>query len=295
MKYFSSAELATHDFEMPEFLVEPCIPSGGDVLLHGKRGAGKTQYALTMAMDILCQRKHLGVYDTRSTPVVFIELDMPEWLFQSRVKRLPTHPNLHYFITDSRIDIQLDVATNAGWIKKLRSLDPGLVVIDTLRKCHKLDEQDSNTPVAIYGAWRDATGSRSTNMFLHHDRKSYEGENRDESARGSGAWLDEVDTAIHLRTKAKRLDRMVFTKLRTMDYPDDIKLRLNPDSLLVEVDEQPEVERELQRMMLAGRSRDDILDTVTDVRLFPKGAMTKRTAERRLEGYVVGSKKVALK
>ena len=105
-----------------------------------------------------------------------------------------------------------------------------------------------------------------------------------QSARGSGAWLDECDTGIHVLGKKKILDRMEFSKLRTMEYPEPIKLRMDSQTLLVETDSEEPVEKWLRDQIKKGRPRQEIIAGVTDLTQW-KRAMSRATAFRKLEGY----------
>jgi hypothetical protein len=45
---YSAQDLAVQEFPEETFLVEGLIPLGGLVLLHGKRGIGKSQFSMTL-------------------------------------------------------------------------------------------------------------------------------------------------------------------------------------------------------------------------------------------------------
>lgn len=288
MKCFTSQEFLDHDFKMPLFLAAPAIPLGGDVLVHGKRGAGKTQYALTLAEAVLYGSSFLGTYACSQQPVAYLQLDMPARLQQERMQKFGlVHDDFHILTSDSRINVLLDAVKKPDWVSYLRSLDAGLVIVDTLRKCHPLDENDSDTPVQVYGAWRDIVGPKATMCYIHHDRKSFEGQNLDESSRGSGAWLDEVDTAIHLMTRAKKLAKMSFTKARTMEIPEPMAIRLNPETLKVETDGMNEVDAWIDKAKREQKlTKTEIVDYCTNPENFrDKETLHRATVYRRLEGY----------
>lgn len=288
MEVYSDSEFLQKQFPDDLFLCEPCIPLGGDVLLHGKRALGKTQLALTLAISVMEGSKWLGVFPCVKGNVAYIQVDMPKKLQQDRRRTLfkatgkDYGSQLLHLVSDSKINVLK--AAREEWVSRLTAHQPLLVIVDTLRKTHEMDENLSNTPVEIYGAWRLACGPRPTIVYVHHDRKTTEFGDLNESARGSGAWLDECDTGIHILGQKKKLDRLEFSKLRTMDYPEPIKIRMNPDSLLIETDGEEPVERWLREQMAKGTPRKQILEGVTDMNRWKK-ALSERTAERRLEGY----------
>lgn len=290
MEVYTDTEFIQKQFPDELYLCEPCIPLGGDVLLHGKRALGKTQLALTLAICVMEGRKWLGQFACLRGPVAYIQVDMPKKLQQDRRRTLYQATNRDYgdqflhLLSDSKVDILTAAHAREEWIRRLQEHNPVLVIVDTLRKTHGLDENSSDTPVAVYGAWRALVGQRATILYVHHDRKTTEFGDLNESARGSGAWLDECDTGIHVLGRKKKLDRMEFSKLRTMDYPEPIKLTMNPSTLLVEVDGEEPVDRWLREQMTRGVPRQEIIAGITDLTKWKK-AMSRATAYRKLEGY----------
>lgn len=292
MEVYTDTEFIQKQFPDELYLCEPCIPLGGDVLLHGKRGLGKTQLALTLAIAVMEGKKWLGHFQCLQGPVAFIQVDMPKKLQQDRRRTLFNATGKDYgdlflhLVSDSKIDVLREIQRNEPWVQRLRDHNPVFVIIDTLRKTHGLDENSSDTPVNVYGAWRALVGARATAAYIHHDRKTTEFGDVNESARGSGAWLDECDTGIHLLGRKKKLDRMEFSKLRTMDYPDAIKLTMNPDTLLIETESSglPPVEAWLKKQIAEGKPKADIVAGVTDLTKW-KPALSRASAYRKLEGY----------
>lgn len=290
MEVYTDTEFIAKQFPDELYLCEPCIPLGGDVLLHGKRALGKTQLALTLAISVMEGGKFLGHFPCLQGPVAYVQADMPKKLQQDRRRTLYAATGKDYgsqylhILSDSKVDILSAAHAREEWISRLHAHNPVLVIVDTLRKTHGLDENSSDTPVAVYGAWRALVGQRATIVYVHHDRKTTEFGDLNESARGSGAWLDECDTGLHVLGKKKQLDRLEFSKLRTMDYPEPIKVRMNPDTLLIETDSEEPVERWLKEQMARGRPKSEIVAGVTDLTKW-KQALSRKTAYRRLEGY----------
>lgn len=290
MEVYTDTEFLQKQFPDELYLCEPCIPLGGDVLLHGKRALGKTQLALTLAISVMEGTKWLGQYQALRGRVAYVQADMPKKLQQDRRRTLYKVTGMDYgddflhILSDSKVDILSAAHAREEWIRRLHQHDPVLVIVDTLRKTHPLDENSSDTPVAVYGAWRALVGQKATIVYVHHDRKTSEFGDLNESARGSGAWLDECDTGIHIIGKKKRLDRMEFSKLRTMDYPEPIPLRMNPETLLIEADTEEPVEKWVRQQIAAGKPKAEIVAGATDASRWDK-AMSRKTAYRRLEGY----------
>lgn len=291
MLVIDAAALLTHAFPEELYLVEPVMPSGGHVLLHGKRGLGKTQLALTLAHDIIAGTPFLGCLQTRQGRVAYVQADMPPKLQQARLQQLNAMMpvayggTLRYYLVDTQLDIMTD--KGAAWMQDIRDYAPALVIVDTLRKSHRLDENSSDTPVAVYGAWRAAVGPTPTIVYLHHDRKtSFDGPvNRDEEFRGSGAWLDEADLGIHIM-ESKGGIVLEWSKHRTFD-PEQVgnrfSLQLNPDTLLFATANP--VDAYLRDALKRGLPRDQILTTLQDTNRWGPHALSRATAFRRLEDY----------
>src|SRR5207247_10650334 len=126
-----------------------------------------------------------------------------------------------------------------------------LVLVESLRTCHHLDENDSNTPVRVYKAWQECFPGASL-VFAHHDRKLLlEGSGpqrfRDEAFRGSSAWLDDADLGIHVVPEkpanelAELQVRLEFSKLRSGPMQPPMSVRFHEKTLLPYVaDPSPE-------------------------------------------------------
>lgn len=282
--------LLTHEFPSELYLVSPIMPQGGHVLLHGKRGLGKTQLALTLAHNVICGTPFLGQLDTAQGRVAYVQADMPPKLQQARLQHLHKQlqlaygGRLRYYLADTQFDITAPSAHASAWAQDIRDYAPSLVIVDTLRKSHPLDENSSDTPVAVYGAWRHCVGPAPTIIYLHHDRKtSFEGPiDRDEEFRGSGAWLDEADLGMHL-CKAKASLALEWSKSRTFD-PDDVgrsfSLTLDPATLLLQA--HSPIDTFLRDAVRRGLPSAQIIEGLMDAKRFGAGALGRTQAYERL-------------
>ena len=162
-------------------LVKPFMPVGGQCLLYGKRGLGKTQLAHTLAIDVALGQPFLGMFETVQCNVVYVQADIPPALQKDRYSRIVKHLSLDkqfplwYLISPGSFDTLDAIGNEANWIEDLRAVSPGLVIIDTLRKAHRMDENLSSTVVDVYAAWRYICGPDATILYIHHDRKSFDG------------------------------------------------------------------------------------------------------------------------
>lgn len=127
-------------------------------------------------------------------------------------------------------------------LSESKKFAPDLVIVDTLRDVHTMEEIDSATVTKVYGAWRELFPD-TTLVFVHHDRKlppPQKGQNGIperywlESARGSSTWLGNADSGLHL-TDAKGALTLSFSKTRTCAPIAPMAVRLAANTLLVEL------------------------------------------------------------
>ena len=271
-------------------LVKPFMPVGGQCLLYGKRGLGKTQLAHTLAIDVALGQPFLGMFETVQCNVVYVQADIPPALQKDRYSRIVKHLSLDkqfplwYLISPGSFDTLDAIGNEASWIEDLRAVSPGLVIIDTLRKAHRMDENLSSTVVDVYAAWRYICGPDATILYIHHDRKSFDGGSSDEDFRGSGAWLDEADLGMHMRSSRTGLT-LEWSKVRTCSEDDvrPVGLRMDADSLLMIPDDP--VEAFIKDAMMRNVPKAVIAAAATDTKRWGSQALGKTTAYRRLESY----------
>lgn len=237
--FWPPAEFSPYDFHEPALLVDALLPWGGSMLMHGPRTAGKTQLALALASAVHHGAKFLDKYQCQQAKVAYVEVDMTAKTLQARVRAAGNGlADIAYVTADGPIDVaRLTLADST--FAALRAYEPGLVFVDSLRKTHRWDENDSNTPTLAYSKWRDLVPGTAF-CFLHHDRKVPTGPHAgdvDEAFRGSSAWLDDVDTGLHVVRDKKAAGHhaiLTFSKVRLAEAQEPIALTLNPQTMLAE-------------------------------------------------------------
>ncbi len=234
-KLWTAEALTKHVFPQA-FLIEPFIPRGGNVLFHGKRGIGKSQLALTIAICLTENGVLYGKYPTHAYgPVVYVQADMVAPIQQMRLRAVQQYYKLQdlHFLFPTHFNLA-EVSERDPVIKDIVALKPCLIVWDTLRKIQRLSTSDDEVPSFIYGKCQDMFPG-TTHFFVHHDKKTVVDQEQldpEEFFRGTGAWLDDADTGLHLSRITGNNLMLTFTKHRTCDSQPPLPLTLHPQTLL---------------------------------------------------------------
>ena len=239
--FFQAGGLHETEFPAPLFLIDPIIPYGGIAVLHGPKTAGKTQFALTLGIAVASGGIFLDQYQCQQGPVVFLEADMTVQTLQSRVQAAEGTKLLH-FLHAEPFDVCRVAMTRPlpEALLRAQAANPALLVIDSLRKTNVGDEVSSSTPTRVYAAWKRLFPD-ATLLLLHHDRKKPTDPDAylhpEEAARGTGAWLDDADTGLHLtrqrETRGGHICTLTFSKCRTSEEPPPMVLKMVEDTLLI--------------------------------------------------------------
>ena len=244
-KIWTAKEFCELPIEFPPFLMGRIIPQGGIGLFHGKRSHGKTQLSLTLAKSVINGEPFLGRYKCPFGRVTYIGLDMPIPEVQDRIRRII--PGIQYperfQIVASMDPINLPEMffkdKTKDWVHEVTQFEPDLIIVDTLRKCHFLDENLNSTPSFVYAAVRGLFGTHPTFLFNHHDRKTHEstrGAPFEERVAGAGAWVDNSDFAIHV-WKGKDRVTVSFPRVRFCEDQPSIVCEFEPETLLIRLKE----------------------------------------------------------
>lgn len=229
------------------YIIDPILPAGGILCIHGKGGSGKTQIMFSMIRSIIQGTDFLGKWPTRKGKVIYFQFDMPHPLYADRWKKAlqGVDPgDMIYTVPWRGINILDDTVRDE--IKAMVSeVKPVLIVCDTLRKCHHLDENDNAVPSIVYGAWKEIIGGAAAG-FIHHDKKSYTGmvkgkivtqHNWEEGFRGARAWVDDAELGLSVYKPDSKVNRILLRTTKQYcdpaDAPDET-LKLNPTTLLAE-------------------------------------------------------------
>lgn len=205
------------------WIVEPLVPSGGWIQIHGESKSGKSLMMLNMAIAISTgQPDWLGFPIHRHGLVAYFQADNPRSLWKgNHLKALVDgghiSPNIWFsdpYLMPYPFDIMEEgnVGILADMVGRLPEA-PILIIVDTIREIHGGDENDSGAMRQVYGLLREAVGQGPALGVVSHSRKGFGGAPRQaddgaepdvmNSVRGSTYAPGKVDTMIHLTKQSK--------------------------------------------------------------------------------------------
>lgn len=239
--YFSgNLQDALHAFDdKPMWLIEPYLPVEGIVLLHGKFSLGKSPLIWRLAQCISEGMDFFGFKPEQTGWVLYVEIDQPLVVTNDRLRLLHPMPKHVHLLGVNPFSILRPSQEDRETLEQLNEdLKPALVLVNSLRKCHNLDDKDSATPSLVYGQWRGLFPN-SCLLFVHHDKKSdvVDGkriEATDEDFSGSQAWVNDAQVGLHLKTAGDRRSGLVtleMTKSQLSALQDPIHLKLGADGV----------------------------------------------------------------
>ena len=240
--YFSGSlqDVFTSFNHQPKWLIEPYLPAEGIVLLHGKYSSGKSPLLWKLAQCVSEGVDFFGHQPARTGNVLYIEIDEPLIVTKDRLSKLDPMPkNVHVLGMNPFNIANLDPFDEEQLRNANDDVAPLVVLVNSLRKSHTMDDKDSATPSRIYGAWKELF-RKSCFVFIHHDKKSgiFEGKRTaasDEDFSGSQAWANDAQIVLHLKIvgDSRRARQMTLdvTKSQLSSLPDPLGLKLADDGV----------------------------------------------------------------
>lgn len=193
----------------PPYLIDPYIVQQGISLLWAKTSTGKSPVTWSMAAAIGTGKSFFGLPATPGR-VLYIEVDSPEVVLASRIRKTVAAPNV-WFLTMKPLNIPDLREEELDQLKEAQEeVRPDVVFLNTLRKLHKLDDKDSTTPVTVYSFFQHLFPQAAL-VFIHHTRKAPTDtrmvENDKENFSGSMHFLDDSQVGLYLEKYEDREGR----------------------------------------------------------------------------------------
>lgn len=194
------------------WLVDPLIPSGGAMLLYGDPKVGKSYAALQLAGAIASGQEWLG-FPTRKGKVVYLQLDTPRNIWQTRLKdllRKGAMCELPLFADRESLEKwPFDIRNPEHLImlrEELQAIGPDLVIFDTLRESHSADENDSTEMQQAVASLVAATQPSAICLISHARKPSQdEGFSLMNDNRGSSYIVGRMDAIVRFTPKSARV------------------------------------------------------------------------------------------
>lgn len=194
-------ELAKKTYPTPEFLIDPYIPTGGITFLWGDTSIGKSPLTWKIAESVATGVNFFGL-PARPGRVLYIELDTPEISIVERLRRYGSPPENVWFLFSSPLTLPVLTQSQKEEFKRAQDeVHPDLVIINTLRKAHDMDDKESRTPAVVYGTLQRLFPGAAL-LFVHHTRKkALDPKLREidkEAFSGAKNWLNDAQVGLHL-------------------------------------------------------------------------------------------------
>jgi archaellum biogenesis ATPase FlaH len=235
---FTGAQIA--EMQLPEIrvVVGPWLPVGGQCLLVGEDGIGKTFLAMQLIEALVTGSDFLG-YPAQESRVALVEVDMGDRLTLERVQEMKLDQS-NFLVSVGALDKSItQTGHTEDWVSEINDFKPEVIVFDSLRELHTLDENSSDTPPKVYMACRKLFGEDKTFIFVHHTRKASREQNglnthAGQDYRGSSAWRASVDVEIMLSPIRAGQVQISFPKTRICAPQDSFPAELNQNTLRFE-------------------------------------------------------------
>lgn len=182
------------------------------MLLYGDPKVGKSFAALQLAEALQTGSSWLG-FPTRKSKVVYVQLDTPRNVWQTRIKDLldkQAMSSLPHFADRETLNAwPFDILNPEHLImlrEELQALQPDLVIMDTLRESHQADENDSTQMQEAIAALVAASQPAALCLISHARKPSQDGDySLMSDNRGSNYVVGRMDAIVRFTAKSARV------------------------------------------------------------------------------------------
>jgi hypothetical protein len=235
------------------------IPVGGDVMVYGDGGAGKTTLCVDLAFHAAAGDDWLSMPMARPARVLLVENEGPRALFRAKLRRKRDG------WTGSPLEDRL-LVVEAPWAK-LSFDDPACrEALATLIRDHDIDVvivgpvtrsgmneagtlQEVRDFMVLIAAVRELAGRHVTFVLVHHENKG---------GQVSGAWEGAGDTLLHVQGQGNGRTRLFVQKARWSSSHHGTALNLVwADGDGFEVEDKPVIDDDTVAGMILTAVRDD--------------------------------------
>ena len=189
------------------WIINDILPVGGLMILSGSHGIGKSFMSLDLAVKMTQKLSCLWLnkFKLQSGPVAYVDTENGLPLIKHRLELLGAKEDDCLKIVYRRsfdINNEIDFNRLSG---DLKEINPVLIIIDSLRRCHIANENDAGNMSQVMNKIQNL--HPAAKIVLHHTCKNGNG------LRGSGDLSAVVDS--HLQLKKAEDCRSIFTHAKS--------------------------------------------------------------------------------
>ena len=206
--FISGKELINRKIGL-RWLIAKAIPQNGLCMVHGASGAGKSFWAVDLALRVALNMDYYGlkINNPDRRPVVYLVGEGIYGLFYRYQAWCKYHniDNIDNFYLSLKCFIFTDDKDFNEIKKELQKIKPCLIVVDTLHRHWDGDENSSKDAKQMIDLCADLQNTFSATVLLvHHTGVNSEAQLR---GRGSSAWRAALDAEFSLQ---KRVDNSIL-------------------------------------------------------------------------------------
>lgn len=208
------------DIPEVEFLIPGCIPRKAVVMINGESGAKKSWVAYELARAVATGQPWMGRGRSGEKPetVLILNYDNATSVLTTRFRKLSFHSEMPVYVHTQGLTTPPsrgapEILILMSEAQKLRYIldhyQPALVIFDSLRQGHNLDENDSEQAralMAVFKSWTEV--NKCTVLLIHHTTKSGTS-SWAANGRGSGEFIASADVVMEVAE-----DTIKWTKCR---------------------------------------------------------------------------------
>lgn len=179
MKTLTLDQYADLPQEDGSFIIDKFIAYPGRHLLIGPPKEGKSFLGLQLGLAVAKGEPFMG-RPSKASKVLYLQYDTPHMLWLDRVKSLRKagvtfHENFYMLDpSDPSYKTQIDIRkspSDVAYLKQVvETIQPKLVIIDTLRKMFSGDENSSDIGAEVFNILNDIFKNQAV-VYIHHTHK----------------------------------------------------------------------------------------------------------------------------
>jgi AAA domain len=191
------------------------IPQGGDVMVYGDDGAGKTTLSIDLAFHLAAGDNWCGISVARPIRAALVENEGPRPLFRAKLRRKSDTwagsdlgDRLHVLETPWGLFSFADQNHRAWLAAAVDELELDVVILGPLTRIGMNDAGTLQETRDFSGLLADVRARATrpiTFVLIHHENKG---------GQVSGAWEGAGDTLLHVQAQGHGRTRLVFQKAR---------------------------------------------------------------------------------